>query len=126
MPLSTHPQVLVHLPFPRPSQVSTERSERDSQEWNLCLRFLLPHLIGEEKDSHRFVCLVSQHPRRTKAASSAAVLRGDVGWRDTSEAVGVSKHQLALPTARGVQVQVGAADVGLLEGQTQLRAVLRL
>lgn len=125
MALPMHLRALVPLPFSRPSRVSTERSERDSQEWNLCLWFLLTLFVGEEKDSHRFVCLIYQHPRRTKAASSAIVLR-DGGWKDTSEAVEVSKHQPSPPTARGVQVQVGAAAAGPLEGQTQLRAVLRL
>lgn len=102
MALSMHLQALVHLRFSRPSQVSTDRAigkRLDGQQWNPCLQSLLTCLVEEGKDSHGFVCLITQHPRRTKAASSAAALEGDGGWTDTSEAM-ASKHQPSLPRPR--------------------------
>lgn len=85
------------------------------------------HMIGRGgKDSHGFVCLITQHPRSTEAASSAAVLGGDGGWRDTSEAV-ASKRQSSLPRAK---VSMCGLELLLLaswkDKLSQLRGVLLL
>jgi hypothetical protein len=56
------------------------------------------HMFSRGGIGFIWVCL-PQHPRRTKAASSAAALGGDGGWADTSEAV-ASKHQPSLPRPR--------------------------